>query len=47
VLVKSNRTERIEENASVFDFDIAAEDMKFLDSLDENFRTSWDPTNVR
>lgn len=47
VLVKSNRAERIEENGSVFDFKIAAEDMKFLDSLDENYRTSWDPTNVR
>ena len=47
VLVKSNRVERIEENGSVFDFEIAAEDMRFLDSLDENYRTSWDPTNVR
>ena len=46
VLVKSNRVERIEENGSVFDFEIAAEDMTFLDSLDENYRTSWDPSNV-
>ncbi len=47
LLVKSNRVERIEENASVFDFEITAEDMRFLDSLDDNYRTSWDPTNVR
>jgi diketogulonate reductase-like aldo/keto reductase len=47
VLVKSNRVERIEENGSVFDFEISTEDMKFLDSLDENYRTSWDPSNVR
>jgi diketogulonate reductase-like aldo/keto reductase len=46
VLVKSNRPERIEENGSVFDFEIGREDMAFLDSLDENYRTSWDPTNV-
>lgn len=46
VLAKSNRVERIEENGSVFDFEIDAEDMRFLDSLDENYRTSWDPTNV-
>jgi methylglyoxal/glyoxal reductase len=47
VLVKSNRVERIQENGSVFDFDLSPEDMKFLDSLDENYRTSWDPTSVR
>ena len=47
VLVKSNNPERIEENASVFDFKIDADDMKFLDSLNEDYRTSWDPTNVR
>ena len=46
VLVKSNRVERIKENGSVFDFEIAAEDMRFLDSLNENYRSSWDPTNV-
>jgi diketogulonate reductase-like aldo/keto reductase len=46
VLVKSNRVERIEENGSVFDFEIEAEDMRFLDSLDENYRTSWDPSDV-
>jgi diketogulonate reductase-like aldo/keto reductase len=46
VLVKSNKVERIEENASVFDFEISPEDMRFLNSLDENYRTSWDPSNV-
>jgi diketogulonate reductase-like aldo/keto reductase len=46
VLVKSNKVERIEENGSVFDFEIAAEDMRFLDSLNENYRSSWDPSNV-
>ncbi len=46
VLVKSNRVERIEENGSVFDFEISPEDMRYLDSLDENYRTSWDPSDV-
>ncbi len=32
-------------DGSVFDFEIAVVDMKFLDSLNENYRTSWDPTN--
>jgi diketogulonate reductase-like aldo/keto reductase len=46
VLVKSNKVERIEENGSVFDFEIADEHMRFLDSLNENYRSSWDPSNV-
>ncbi len=46
VLVKSNRVERIDENGSVFDFEIADEDMNFLNSLNENYRSSWDPTDV-
>jgi methylglyoxal/glyoxal reductase len=46
VLVKSNRAERIEENGSVFDFEITTEDMRFLDSLNEDYRTSWDPSDV-
>jgi methylglyoxal/glyoxal reductase len=47
VLAKSNKVERIEENASVFDFKINGEDMTFLDSLNENYRSSWDPSDVR
>jgi methylglyoxal/glyoxal reductase len=43
---KSVREERIKENSQVFDYSLAAEDMKILDSLDENFRNSWDPTNA-
>jgi len=47
VLVKSNQVERIEENGSAFDFEINEEDMRFLDSLNENYRASWDPSDVR
>jgi diketogulonate reductase-like aldo/keto reductase len=46
VLPKSVRKERIVENAAVFDFEIAPGDMQFLDGVDENLRTCWDPTNV-
>jgi methylglyoxal/glyoxal reductase len=43
---KSVREERIRENSQVFDYNLTSEDMRTLDSLDENFRNSWDPTNA-
>jgi diketogulonate reductase-like aldo/keto reductase len=43
---KSTRRERIEENARVFDFTIAPDDVAALDALDESIRTCWDPTQV-
>jgi methylglyoxal/glyoxal reductase len=43
---KSVREERIKENSQVFDYNLTNEDMRVLDSLDENFRNSWDPTNA-
>jgi len=43
---KSVREERIRENSQVFDYNLTVEDMRILDSLDENFRNSWDPTNA-
>ncbi len=43
---KSVREERIKENSQVFDYNLTTEDMRILDSLDENFRNSWDPTNM-
>jgi diketogulonate reductase-like aldo/keto reductase len=43
---KSVREERISENSQIFDYQLASEDMRTLDSLDENFRNSWDPTNA-
>ena len=44
---KSARLERIAENAALYDFELAADDMRALDALDEGYRTSWDPTRVR
>jgi diketogulonate reductase-like aldo/keto reductase len=45
VIPKSARPERIKENSEVFDFEISAPDMAKLDSLGENLRTDWDPTD--
>jgi diketogulonate reductase-like aldo/keto reductase len=46
VIPKSVSRERILENADVFDFEISDADMIALDSFDEDFRTSWNPTDV-
>lgn len=46
VIPKSVREERIRENSQVFDFNITDEDMAVLDSLNENLRSNWDPTNI-
>ncbi|KAF8936760.1 aldo/keto reductase [Dissophora ornata] len=44
VIPKSAKKERIEQNADVFDFDLADGDMAMLDSMNENFICEWDPT---
>jgi diketogulonate reductase-like aldo/keto reductase len=46
VIPKSANRTRIFENADVFDFEITPEDMRLLDSFNENLRTCWDPTNA-
>ena len=46
VIPKSVSPQRIEENASVFDFDIKEADMKKLDNFNENLRTCWNPEKV-
>ena len=47
VIPKSSHNERILENSKIFDFELSLEDMQLLDSFNENFRTCWDPTNVK
>jgi diketogulonate reductase-like aldo/keto reductase len=46
VIPKSADKKRIEENASVFDFELTSEDVTRLDGLDENLHTTWDPTDA-
>jgi len=46
VLPKSVHTPRIEENANVFRFELDAGDLAELATLDESYRTSWDPTDA-
>ncbi|HKB85752.1 MAG TPA: aldo/keto reductase [Ignavibacteriaceae bacterium] len=46
VIPKSVHKERIKENADVFDFEIAENDMEKLNSLNEELRIAWDPTHV-
>ena len=43
---KSVRNERILENSRVFDFTLSNNEMNALDSLNEDFRTCWDPSNL-
>ena len=43
VIPKSSNPGRIKENADIFDFNISDEDMKVLNSLDENLRYSPNP----
>jgi diketogulonate reductase-like aldo/keto reductase len=43
---KTTSKARLEENFDVFDFEISPEDMDFLDSLNENLRTCWDPSDT-
>jgi diketogulonate reductase-like aldo/keto reductase len=46
VIPKSGNRKRILENADVFNFEIAREDMQILDGFNEDLRTCWDPTDT-
>ncbi len=46
VIPKTVHKDRIYENVNVFDFEISEEDMERINSLNEEFRSAWDPTNV-
>ncbi|MEK5520627.1 aldo/keto reductase [Heyndrickxia sporothermodurans] len=42
---KSTKEHRIIENSTIFDFELSADDMKRIDSLNENHRVGPDPDN--
>ncbi|MFW5716165.1 MAG: aldo/keto reductase [Spirochaetota bacterium] len=46
VLVRSLDPNDIVAHANVFDFEVSLRDMDVLDSLHENLRVGWDPTNA-
>jgi len=46
VIPKSSKKERILENADVFDFKISPDDIRLLDSFNQDLRTSWDPSTI-
>ncbi len=43
VLPRSSNPERIAQNAAVFNFELAPDQMASLDELDEGLVTGWDP----
>lgn len=43
---KSSHTERIQENASIFDFELTSDEIKQIDSLNQNTRISQEPELV-
>lgn len=44
---KSEKKQRIEQNAQVYDFELAAEDVSKIDALNKNWHCTWDPQNVQ
>ena len=45
-LTKSVHEQRIKDNIDIFNFKLDSGDMQKLKSLDKNYRTNWDPTNI-
>lgn len=45
VIPKSAHIERIEENANVFDFVVGEDDMRLIDSFNQDLIVCWDPTD--
>jgi len=46
VLPKSSNPDRLKQNIDIFDFKLDGGDMAGIAKLNDNYRTSWDPTRV-
>ena len=46
LIAKTTSKERMKENADIFDFKISDEDMSRLDSLNEDYHTTWNPEEI-
>ena len=46
LIAKTTSKERMKENADIFDFKITDEDMRKLDSLNEDYHTTWNPEEI-
>lgn len=47
VIPKSTQKDRIQSNGAIFDFEIEAEDMAIIDTLNQNFRSANIPEDLR
>ncbi|MHA1561808.1 MAG: aldo/keto reductase [Promethearchaeota archaeon] len=45
IIPKSINPTHIRENADIFDFTISIDDMHFLDSINEDYHSDWDPSD--
>jgi len=45
IIPKSINPTHIRENADIFDFTISIDDMHYLDSINEDFHSDWDPSD--
>ena len=43
-LPKASSEKRMIENITIFEFELDADEMERLDSLEQNFVTAWDPS---
>ena len=47
VIPKSSNAERIQSNSEIFDFTLSEEEMDLIDSLNQNYRCSAPPEDIR
>ena len=45
IIPKSIKSTHIKENANIFEFTISFDDMNYLDSINQDFHSDWDPSD--